>query len=106
LPQLGGALGPTPGGEVVLGGARAGVRRVRQRSDLDVSMSAAASSLPAAMAVAAASQGVGIGAVLASRGNAKEQVIDEARDLAVEPGIRDGRDALVRWAVLLEDVIP
>ena len=26
--------------------------------------------------------------------------------LPVEPGVRDGRDALVRWAVLLEDVIP
>jgi hypothetical protein len=32
----------------------------------------------------------------------------EAHDLnlPVEPGVRDGRDALVRWAVLLEDVIP
>ena len=27
-------------------------------------------------------------------------------DLPVEPGVRDGRDALVRWAVLLEEVIP
>ena len=27
-------------------------------------------------------------------------------NLPVEPGVRDGRDALVRWAVLLEDVIP
>jgi hypothetical protein len=26
--------------------------------------------------------------------------------LPVEPGVRDGRDALVRWAVLLEEVIP
>ena len=36
------------------------------------------------------------------------RLIHEARDvnLPVEPGIRDGRDALVRWAVLLEDVIP
>jgi hypothetical protein len=32
----------------------------------------------------------------------------EARDLnlPVEPGIHDGRDALVRWAVLLDEVIP
>jgi hypothetical protein len=32
----------------------------------------------------------------------------EAYDLhlPVEPGVRDGRDALVRWAVLLESVIP
>jgi hypothetical protein len=32
----------------------------------------------------------------------------EARDLnlPVEPGVREGRDALVRWAVLLEEVIP
>ena len=32
----------------------------------------------------------------------------EAYDLSlpVEPGVRDGRDALVRWAVLLEQVIP
>jgi hypothetical protein len=32
----------------------------------------------------------------------------EAHDLnlPVEPGVRDGRDALVRWAVLLEGVIP
>ena len=27
-------------------------------------------------------------------------------NLPVEPGVREGRDALVRWAVLLEDVIP
>ena len=34
--------------------------------------------------------------------------VHEARDLnlPVEPGVRDGRDALVRWAVLLEEVIP
>jgi len=24
----------------------------------------------------------------------------------VEPGIRQGRDALVRWAVLLEELLP
>jgi len=36
------------------------------------------------------------------------RLIHEARDvhLPVEPGVRDGRDALVRWAVLLESVIP
>jgi hypothetical protein len=36
------------------------------------------------------------------------RLIHEARDLSlpVEPGVRAGRDALVRWAVLLEDVIP
>jgi hypothetical protein len=36
------------------------------------------------------------------------RLVHEARDLnlPVEPGVRDGRDALVRWAVLLEDVIP
>jgi hypothetical protein len=36
------------------------------------------------------------------------QLIHEARDLnlPVEPGVREGRDALVRWAVLLEEVIP
>jgi hypothetical protein len=35
-------------------------------------------------------------------------LIHEARDLnlPVEPGVRDGRDALVRWAVLLEELIP
>jgi hypothetical protein len=27
-------------------------------------------------------------------------------NLPVEPGVRDGRDALVRWAVLLQEVIP
>ena len=36
------------------------------------------------------------------------RLVHEARDLnlPVEPGVRQGRDALVRWAVLLEDVIP
>jgi hypothetical protein len=36
------------------------------------------------------------------------RIVHEAHDLnlPVEPGVRDGRDALVRWAVLLEDVIP
>jgi hypothetical protein len=36
------------------------------------------------------------------------RLIHEARDLhlPVEPGVRDGRDALVRWAVLLEELIP
>jgi len=36
------------------------------------------------------------------------RLVHEARDLhlPVEPGIRPGRDALVRWAVLLEDLIP
>jgi hypothetical protein len=36
------------------------------------------------------------------------RLVHEAHDLylPVEPGVRDGRDALVRWAVLLEDVIP
>jgi hypothetical protein len=36
------------------------------------------------------------------------RLVHEARDLnlPVEPRVRDGRDALVRWAVLLEDVIP
>jgi hypothetical protein len=34
--------------------------------------------------------------------------VHEARDLnlPVEPGVRDGRDALVRWAVLLEELLP
>jgi hypothetical protein len=27
-------------------------------------------------------------------------------NVPVEPGVRHGRDALVRWAVLLEEVIP
>jgi hypothetical protein len=36
------------------------------------------------------------------------RLIHEARDLnlPVEPGAREGRDSLVRWAVLLEEVIP
>jgi hypothetical protein len=36
------------------------------------------------------------------------RLIHEARDinLPVEPGVREGRDALVRWAVLLDEVIP
>ena len=36
------------------------------------------------------------------------RLIHEARDLhlPVEPGVRDGRNALVRWAVLLEELIP
>jgi hypothetical protein len=36
------------------------------------------------------------------------RAVGEARllGLPVEPGVRDGRDALVRWAVLLEDVLP
>jgi hypothetical protein len=36
------------------------------------------------------------------------RLVHEARDLhlPVEPGVRDGRDGLVRWAVLLEEVIP
>jgi hypothetical protein len=34
--------------------------------------------------------------------------VHEAHDLnlPIEPGVRPGRDALVRWAVLLEEVIP
>jgi hypothetical protein len=27
-------------------------------------------------------------------------------NLPVEPGVREGRDALVRWAVLLDELIP
>jgi hypothetical protein len=36
------------------------------------------------------------------------RLVHEARNLnlPVEPGVRNGRDALVRWAVLLKDVIP
>jgi hypothetical protein len=36
------------------------------------------------------------------------RLIHEARDLnlPVEPGIREGRDSLVRWAVLLEELLP
>ena len=35
-------------------------------------------------------------------------LVHEAHDLnlPVEPGVRDGRDALVRWAVMLDEVIP
>jgi hypothetical protein len=38
----------------------------------------------------------------------KAEANHEAHDLnlPVEPGVRDGRNALVRWAVLLEEVIP
>ena len=36
------------------------------------------------------------------------RLVHEARDLnlPVEPGVREGRDALVRWAVLLEELLP
>ena len=36
------------------------------------------------------------------------RLVHEARDLhlPVEFGVREGRDALVRWAGLLEEVIP
>jgi hypothetical protein len=36
------------------------------------------------------------------------RLVHEAHDLnlPVEPGVRQGRDALVRWAVLLEEVLP
>jgi len=36
------------------------------------------------------------------------RLVHEAHDLhlPVEPGARPGRDSLVRWAVLLEEVIP
>ena len=36
------------------------------------------------------------------------RLVHEARDLnlPVEPGVRDGRDALVRWAVLLDEILP
>ena len=36
------------------------------------------------------------------------RLVHEARDLnlPVELGVRDGRDALVRWAVLLEEILP
>jgi hypothetical protein len=35
------------------------------------------------------------------------RLVHEARDLnlPVEPGVREGRDALVRWAVLLEELL-
>jgi hypothetical protein len=36
------------------------------------------------------------------------RLVHEAYDLnlPVEPGVRDGGNALVRWAVLLEEVLP
>jgi hypothetical protein len=36
------------------------------------------------------------------------ELIHEARtvNLPIEPGVREGRDALVRWAVLLDEVMP
>ena len=36
------------------------------------------------------------------------RLVHEAHDLnlPVEPGVRDGRNALVRWAVFLEEVLP
>jgi hypothetical protein len=36
------------------------------------------------------------------------RLIHEARDLnlPVEPSVREGRDALVRWAVLIEELLP
>jgi hypothetical protein len=36
------------------------------------------------------------------------RLVHEARDLnlPVERGVREGRDALVRWAVLLEELLP
>jgi hypothetical protein len=36
------------------------------------------------------------------------RLIHEARDLhlPVEPGVREGRASLVRWAVLIEEVLP
>jgi hypothetical protein len=36
------------------------------------------------------------------------RLVHEARDLnlPVEPGVRQGRDSLVRWAVLLEELLP
>jgi len=36
------------------------------------------------------------------------RLIHEAHDLnlPVEPGVRDGRNALVRWAVLIEELLP
>ena len=35
------------------------------------------------------------------------RLVHEARDvnLPVEPGVREGRDALVRWAVLLDELL-
>jgi hypothetical protein len=36
------------------------------------------------------------------------RLVHEAHDLhlPVEPGVRPGRDSLVRWAVLLQEVLP
>jgi hypothetical protein len=36
------------------------------------------------------------------------RLVHEARDLnlPVEPGVREGHDALVRWAVLIEEILP
>jgi hypothetical protein len=36
------------------------------------------------------------------------RLIHEARDLnlPMEPGVKEGRNALVRWAVLLQEVLP
>jgi hypothetical protein len=36
------------------------------------------------------------------------RLVHEARDLnlPVEPGVREGREALVRWSALLADVVP
>ena len=36
------------------------------------------------------------------------RLVHEARDLHLpaEPGVREGRDALVHWAVLLEELLP
>jgi hypothetical protein len=36
------------------------------------------------------------------------RLVHEAHDLnlPVEPGVRNGRDALVRWAVLIQEVLP
>ena len=35
-------------------------------------------------------------------------LIHEARavNMPIEPGVREGRDSLVRWAVLLEELLP
>jgi hypothetical protein len=36
------------------------------------------------------------------------RLVHEAHDLnlPVESGVRDGRDALVRWAVLIQEILP
>jgi hypothetical protein len=36
------------------------------------------------------------------------RLVHEARglNLPVEPGVRPGRDALVRWAILLQELLP